>query len=137
MSLDDILIRRRDAADNAIALFQDGKLKPGVLVYACGYTKKLRDEYNNHITKFDQFQQSIIDTIETSINNFFGIPRQQFDIQVSHVKTAIDNLAKLRSEYDAHIAQLGTLRKNFNRTDDAIDKFFGKKISKSKMLKQL
>ena len=33
VSLDAILIRRRDAADNAIALFQDGKLKPGALVY--------------------------------------------------------------------------------------------------------
>ena len=40
MKLDDILTRKRDAADNTIALFQDGKLKPGVL--ASMVTDKLR-----------------------------------------------------------------------------------------------
>jgi hypothetical protein len=51
------------------------------------------------------------------------------------IKAAIDNLAKLRSEYDIHINQFGTLRKNFNRTDDAIDKFFGKKNIKPEEVK--
>ena len=40
VKLDDILTRKRDAADNTIALFQDGKLKPGVL--ASMVTDKLR-----------------------------------------------------------------------------------------------
>jgi hypothetical protein len=43
------------------------------------------------------------------------------------IKTAIDNLAKLRSEYDTHINQFGTLRKNFNTNDKKADKFFGEK----------
>jgi hypothetical protein len=58
VSLDDILIRRRDAANDSIALFQDGKLKPGVIVSTI--TEKLT-EYSNHITQFKQFQQNVIE----------------------------------------------------------------------------
>ena len=47
--------------------------------------------------------------------------------KLAEIKTAIDNLAKLRSEYDTHINQFGTLKKNFNANDKKIDKFFGEK----------
>ena len=74
---------------------------------------------NDHIVKFNQ-QTSIVD------------PLQEFlppvtTPNLATIKTAIDNLAKLRSEYDTHIAAFGTLRKNFNRTDDTVDKFFNQK----------
>ena len=53
------------------------------------------------------------------------------------IKTAIDNLAKLRSDYDTHISQFGALRNNFNRTDDAVDKNLKKKIVKPDDIKTI
>ena len=84
VSLDDLLTRNLTAVNNTIALFQDGKLKPGVLV------------------------STIIDNLAA-------------------IKPTTDNIAALRSEYDTHVGLFVTLRTNFNRTDDAVGKFFGKK----------
>ena len=68
VSLDDILIRRRDAADNSIALFQDGKLKPGVLASTITDTLANYDkEFDKHVKDYNQFRKNVI-------NKFFGTP---------------------------------------------------------------
>jgi len=122
VSLDDILIRRCDAADNTIALFQDGKIKPGALVSTV--TEKLTTvdntanslkSLNDEFVKFNQ-----------SLQEFLGVPPETTP-NIATIKTAIDNLAKLRSDYDTHIAAFGALRKNFIRTDDAVLFFLAKK----------
>jgi len=135
VSLDDILIWRRDVIENTIALYSnDGKLKPGALVSTV--TEKLTTvdntanslkSLNDEFIKFNQ-----------PLQEFLGVPPVTTP-NLATIKTAVDNLAKLRSEYDTHIAAFGALRKNFNRTDDAVDKFFfkQKKISNRRILKQL
>ena len=73
--------------------------------------KSLSDEF----VKFNQ-----------PLQEFLGVPPLTKPNLVT-IKIAIDNLAKLRSEHDAHISAFGALRKNFNRTDDAVAKFLKQK----------
>ena len=91
--------------------------------------KSLNDEYNSHIVVFNkctELQKSVVINIDQPLLEFLGNPPVTAP-NLATIKTAIDNLAKLRSDYDTHINAFGALRKNFNRTDDAVDKFFNKK----------
>ena len=67
VSLDDVLIRRRDVIENTMALYSnDGKLKPGVLVSTITDTlNKLDKELEDHIRTYTQFRRNLI-------NKFFA-----------------------------------------------------------------
>jgi hypothetical protein len=143
VSIKDILIRRREAAvdNNKIVLFDEhGKIKPGVLMSTitdklttvdntATSLKTINDEYKTHVdayTIFSENQKTIIDKIDKSLIGFFGNPPVT-EPKLADIKTAIDKLTKLKTEYDAHISKFETLKKNFNSIDEGIIKFFGKK----------
>jgi hypothetical protein len=73
VSLDDILIRRRDAVENTMALYSnDGKLKPGALVSTI--TDKLTEydkEFDDHVKSYNQFRKN-------TIHRFFWISNGHF-----------------------------------------------------------
>ena len=138
VSLDDILVKRRDAAEDTIALFSDqGKLKPGVLVSTItdklatfdntvNSLKSLNDKYDDHIVIFDQFsetQRNTIDQIDKPLLEFFGNPPVTTP-KLTSIKDSMFELAALQSEYEKHVKQFSMFRKNI------IDKFIGTPFDK-------
>jgi hypothetical protein len=132
------LVKRRDAAENTIALFSDGgKLKPGVLVSTItdklatydntvNSLKSLSDKYDDHIVVFDQFsetQRNAIDKINKPLLEFLGNPPVTTP-KLTSIKDSMLELATLQSEYEKHVKQFSSFRKNI------IDKFIGTSFDK-------
>jgi hypothetical protein len=105
VSLDDILTRVRGAADNTIALFQDGKLKPGALINTITdkftkYDKEVADhtdkltEYDKelakHITNYNNFRTNII-------YKFFG-KQPTVTPSLAEIKTGLDKLNEITQQ---------------------------------------
>ena len=113
VSLDDILVRKRGVADNAIVLFQeDGRLKPGAVYSTITDTislireslMELASEYNKHIKTFTNFRKNINDKIDTKTSDI----KQSLDkISVinSRIDTITENLEKIKI---SHAIQSGT-----------------------------
>ena len=129
VSLNDVLTRHRDkvAEDTMVLYTSDGKLKPGELV----------STITNSVTTIQRgldTQVKFIRDIQGVITGFFGDPRATAP-NLATIKDEISAVAGLRLEYDAHITQFSALRRNFNRTDDAVSKFFNKKNVKPEDVK--
>ncbi|KAK3576861.1 hypothetical protein CHS0354_012916, partial [Potamilus streckersoni] len=139
VSLDDILIRRRDVVENTIALYsKDGKLKPGVFVSTitdklttvdstANELKSLNDEYNNHKAEFNKFyelQKSIVDKIDKQLLEFLGIPPVTNTPNIAEIKASMLEFATFQLRYEEHVKQFSTFRKNI------IDKFLGGPLDK-------
>ena len=109
MSIDDILVRKIGVADNAIALFQDGKLKPGALYSTITDTiASVKDEF----TKFIELQRSIVDKIDKPLLEFFGNPPVT-NPNLSSIRASILELVTLQSKYDDHVKSFTIFRKKY------------------------
>ncbi|KAK3576463.1 hypothetical protein CHS0354_028511, partial [Potamilus streckersoni] len=131
VSLDDILIRRRDVVENAIALYSnDGKLIPGIFISTitdklttvsstANALKSLNDEYNNHKTEFNklyELQKSIVDKIDKQLLEFLGNPPVTTR-NIAEIKASLLEIATFQLRYEEHVKQFSTFRKNI------VDKF--------------
>ena len=84
VSIDDLLIRRRDAADNSVAVFEHGKLKPGVLFSTITDTLANYDkEFDDHVKNYNNFRKNVI-------HKFFGTPITAIP-SLAEIKTLIDD----------------------------------------------
>jgi len=142
VSLDSLLTKDPKADDNSIVVFKNGKLAPDVLISSItgkldavynteNSLKTLNDKYDTHVTEFKNFidlQKTNIDEIDKSLTGFFGNPPAT-EPALTTIKAEIDNLAKLKIEYDAHVTAFTNYSENQKRNLDEIDKllqnFFG------------
>jgi hypothetical protein len=107
VSLDDILVRKIGVADNVIALFQDGKLKPGALYsFFTDTIASVKDEF----TKFIELQRSIVDKIDKPLLEFLGNPPVT-NPSLSSIRASILELVTLQSKYDDHVKTFTNLEK--------------------------
>jgi hypothetical protein len=121
VSLDDILTRKRDAADDTIALFQDGKLKSGVLmsVITDKFTQ-YNKEFADHTDRFTQYDKEFADHIKNYNNfrkniiyKFFGSP-MVVTPSLAEIKTGLDKL----NELTLFGRQLGTINTDVTAIKD-------------------